>query len=212
MEQREAWEIKARLVQLDQLAMRDRVDSQEHKEPRVPRAHWAILDQRGSRVQLARVELLDRQVQGVILVKQEALDLRETLDHLEAKVSKVQQVLRVRGVRMVNREQPVNVEYLVCQVTLVAQGHRVLEVKMGKLEPQALRVPQVHRDLLDHLDQMANKELLEILDLLELLVSPAIMVNLVLLEHQESQESVATQDHLERQVRLEVQDKEDNRE
>jgi hypothetical protein len=192
--------------------MRDRVDNQEHKEQVVPRAHWEILDQRGSRVPLARVELLDRQVQGVKLVQQAALDLRETLDHLEAKVSKVQQVLRVRGVRMVNREQPVNVECLVCQVTLVAQGHRVLEVRMGKLEPQALRVPQVHRDLLDQLDQMANKELLETLDLLELLVSLAIMVNLVLLEHRESRESVVTLDHLERQVRLEILDKEDSRE
>lgn len=212
MEQRETWEIKARLVQLDQLAMRDRVDNQDHKEPRVPRAHWAILDHRGSRELLARVELLDRQVQGVILVQQAALDRRETLDHLEAKVSKVQRVLRVRGVRMVSREQLVNVECLVCQVTLVAQGHRVPEVKMGKLEPQALRVPQVHRDLLDHLDQMVSKEPLEILDLLEVLVSLAVMVNLVLLEHREPKESVVTPDHLEHQVRLEIRDKEDNRE
>jgi hypothetical protein len=38
------------------------------------------------------------------------------------------------------------------------------------------------------------------------------MVNLVLLEHRESQESVATLDHLEHQVKLEIRDKEDSRE
>jgi hypothetical protein len=65
-------------------------------------------------------------------------------------------VLRVREVKMVSREQLVSVECPVNQVTLAALGRRVPEVKMDKLEPQALQVPLVFKDLQDPQDPMVS--------------------------------------------------------
>jgi len=156
VEQKEVWEVKDQLVQLEQQATQVRVDSQEFRALRVSRGNWAMLAHKDSRVPLARVERPARWVRGVMLAQQAVQDLREIQDHLEAKVSKVQLVLRVREVKTVSREQLVSVECLVNQVTLAALGRRVPEVKMDKLEPQALLVPLVLKDLQDPQDPMVS--------------------------------------------------------